>query len=76
MSCGFTIRFWVKSATLMLSKHHGQQTNMPKYVAFILSKSGVNPCSHGLDPLATNYADGQTDGFLALYNRKIKHEDL
>ena len=42
---------------------------MPEDRAITSSKSDVDPCSHGRDPDRRKNADGQTDGFSALYSR-------
>ena len=42
---------------------------MPEDIAIMLSKSNVDPCSHGRDTDRQKSADGRTDGFSALYSR-------
>ena len=43
---------------------------MPEDIAITLSKSDVDPCSHGRDPDGQKvWTDGRTDGFSTLYSR-------
>ena len=42
---------------------------MPEDIAIVSSKSDVDPCSLGRDTDRQKSADGQTDGFSALYSR-------
>ena len=48
---------------------------MPEDRAITLSKSDVDPCSHGRDPdrQKCRRTDRQTDGFSALYSRLLKY---
>ena len=42
---------------------------MPEDIAITSSKSDVDQCSHGRDTDRQKSANGQTDGFSALYSR-------
>ena len=45
---------------------------MPEDRAITSSKSDVDPCSHGREPDRRKSADGRTDGFSALYSRRME----